>query len=170
MRFVPRLSLLLSLLMAANATAACPTPFPPCNPTGSIDDDIISMVYDPADGSLALDAAGKQLTALEIVSAGGNFHGTRPPQAVGLFDVFTNKKLFVLRPTNPFGDEEFGAILPLGLTREQVTADLAVSGALWPRGGLGTVDFVYAPEPSMLTWGSWGLAFAGLFRRRKQLL
>ncbi len=174
MRFITILSMLLSMLMAASATAACPLPFPlpPCGiTTGSVDDDIISMVYDPADGSLSLDAAGKQLTALEIVSSGGQFQGTKPPQVVGLFDLFTNKKLFVLRPTNPFEDEAFGAILPKGLTREQVTADLVVSGALWPRGALGTVDFIYVPEPSamaMVACGGLGLAAAVRPQKRRR--
>lgn len=145
------LTVAMLLMSIASAPAACPLPFPApaCgNPGATVGDEIISMVYDPADGSLSLDAAGKQLTALEVFSTGGLFQGTKPPQAVGLFDLFTNKKLFVLKPTNPMGDEAFGKILPVGLTKEQIAADLIVSGALWPRGGLGTVDLVYVPEPN----------------------
>ncbi len=113
------------------------------------DDGIITLLYDPANGRLEFDSAGKELTALEILSAGGNFTGTKPPQANGLFDVFTPTKFFILKPgASRFGDQDFGALLAPGLTMHQIAADLTVGGALFPRGGLGVVDMCCTPEPS----------------------
>ncbi len=134
------------------------------------DDGIITLVYDPADGNLSLDAAGKELTAIEIKSAGNNFSnqlGARPLILNGLFDIYVPAKLFVLKPfPNQFGDTDFGKILPKGMTKDQIGADLTVSGALYPSGGLGTVDLMYVPEPSSL--GLMAIGLAGLFGARRQ--
>lgn len=118
------------------------------------DDGLITLVYDPASGNLSLDAAGKELTALEVKSVGANFSnhaGSHPLMLNGLFDIYTPAKLFVLKPApNQFGDTNFGNILPTGMTKDQIGADLTASGALYPSGGLGTVDLMYVPEPSSL--------------------
>ncbi len=156
-------SVALVLLCGSFAKAAVPT-------NGSVgagaDDGLITLVYDPANGSLSLDAAGKELTALEVLSAGSNFKGAKPAQVNGLFDVFTPAKFFILKPGNArFGDQDFGTALAPGLTKDQVGADLTVSGALFPSGGLGTVDLMYVPEPSSM--GLLSLGLLGLIRARR---
>lgn len=161
------LTLAIALAFHSFATAAVPT-------DGMVgpgaDDGIITLVYDPADGNLSLDTAGKQLTALEVKSAGNNFSNhtdSRPLMLNGLFDVYVPSKLFWLKPApNQFGDTNFGKILPKGMTKDQIGADLTVSGALYPSGGLGTVDLMYVPEPSSL--GLMTIGLAGLFGARRQ--
>ncbi len=158
------LSVALVMLWGSLAEAAIPW-------SGSIgpgaDDGLITLVYDPRDGSLSLDAAGKELTALEILSASGNFRGAKPSQVNGLFDVFTPSKLFILKPgAARFGDQDFGATLAPGLTPLEVAADLTVSGALFPAGGLGTVDLFKMPEPSSV--GLMSLSLLGLVRYRRR--
>lgn len=149
----------LVLICGTIASAAIPT-------TGKTGDDIITLIYDPADGKLSLDAAGKQLTALEVLSAGSNFTGAKPAQVSGLFDVFTPAKFFVLKPGDArFGDQDFGAPMKAGLSMDAVAADLSVSGALFPQGGLGSVDLMYVPEPSSM--GLLGLGLLGLIRARR---
>jgi len=152
-------SVALVVLFGSIANAAIPG-------GGSTSDGVISLVYNPADGALKFDAAGKKATALEIQSAAGYFTGTKPPQANGLFDVFNKNKFFVLKPGDAaIGDSDFGPAMAKGLTSAQLTADLTVSGALLPSGGLGTVDLVYVPEPSSVAL--LGLGMLGLIRARR---
>lgn len=156
-------SVALVLLCGSFAKAAIPT-----NATvgAGADDGVISLIYDPANGSLSLDAAGKELTALEVLSAGSNFKGAKPEQVNGLFDVFTPAKFFILKPgTARFGDQNFGAALAPGMSKEAIGADLTVTGALFPQGGLGTVDLMYVPEPSSM--GLLSLGLLGLIRARR---
>ncbi|MCA9167394.1 MAG: hypothetical protein KDB23_06980 [Planctomycetales bacterium] len=125
-------------------------------------DDVISLIYNPMNGNLALDAAGKLITTLEIQSAAGYFTGTpadgmvQPP-----FDVYTPNKYFLLR-TSGIGDTDLGNVLPSGLTCFAVAADLTVLGSLKPFGSLGTVDMFMCPEPSCLL--PLGLGFMGVLR------
>lgn len=135
---------------------------------GSLSDGLVSLVYDPANGSLSLDAAGKEITALEILSAGGNFRGTKPEQVNGLFDVYAPNKLFVLKPgAARFGDQNFGAAMSPGISVLQLAADLTVTGAIYPSGDLGPVDLAL-PEPTAMPLFGLGLlgAIASIHRKK----
>jgi hypothetical protein len=139
-------SVALVVLFGSIANAAIPG-------GGSTSDGVISLVYNPADGNLKFDAAGKKATSLEIQSPAGYFTGTKPPQANGLFDVYNKNKMFVLKPGDAaIGDTDFGPAL-------------IANGSLLPSGGLGTVDLVYVPEPSSVAL--LGLGMLGLLRARR---
>ena len=157
MRKAQVFALVLVALMGSVASAAIPA-------GGSVGDGNISLVYDPADGSLKLDAAGKKVTTLEVHSTAGYFTGTAPSQVSPPFDVFNATKFFLLK-TAGIGDENFGPALAKGLSVDALSSDLKVAGSILPSGSLGTVDLVYIPEPSSLVLASLGLL--GLVRRRK---
>ncbi len=155
-------SLFLAIILAScgSLSAAIPT-------SGVVGDNIISLIYNPANGNLKLDAAGKQLTAIELLSSSGYFdYETGPCPPLAWCD--SRNKFFILTTGgNTFGDRDFGVILPAGLEENVLAGDLQVSGALAPTGGLGTVDLVYVPEPACATWLALGVAATALRRFRR---
>lgn len=139
--------------------------------TGVVGDDKITLVYDPTSGNLSVDAAGKQWSTLEILSAGGMFTGSA---ADGLvlppFDVFSPTKYFLLK-TAGLGDTDLGNALPPGMSREALAADLTVNGSVLPRGNIneaphGPVDLFVVPEPSSIVMI--GLGLLGLLGLRRK--
>ncbi|MCA9199375.1 MAG: PEP-CTERM sorting domain-containing protein [Planctomycetales bacterium] len=138
---------------------------------GKLDDDIVTLVYNPADGNLSIanpyEAAGeaKPVTTLEAVSAGGYFTGTRPPQLTGLFDVFSATKLFKLDPAG-FDDLDFGPAMAPGIGKDVLAQDLKVSGSFLGGGSL-EVDLMYVPEPSSMVMIGLGLIGLASIRRKR---
>lgn len=128
-------------------------------------DSIISLIYNPADGNLKLDAAGKTVSTIQITSAGKYFTASRPSQADGSFDVYKPEKFFLLKPDG-IGDTDFGKALPAGLDGNMLSGDLTVSGSLKPSGKLEGVNLNIVPEPTSL--GLLGLGVLSLlgFRRK----
>lgn len=136
-----RMALLVLTILSATCAglrAAIPT-------GGVVGDDTMSLIYNSADGNLKLDAAGKQLTALEIISQSAYFDYELPCPPLAFCD--TTTKFFVVAPGG-FGDMDFGPILPAGLEAETLAKQFVVNGALAAGGGVGKVDLVYVPEPS----------------------
>ena len=130
-------------------------------------DDIISLIYNPETGNLSLDAAGKQVTTLEMLSAAGNFTGTAADGLVAPpFDVFSPKKYFLLK-TAGIGDTDLGNALPTGLGADALAADLTVQGSVKPQGGLGAVDLHVVPEPTSLALIGAGLLGMLSIRRKR---
>ncbi len=139
---------------------------------GSRDDEIISLIYDPRNGQLDLEGAGKKLTAIEILSPGAYLTGPRPDwdSSCFLIDCYRGpQKIFLLKPGNAaFSELDFGPLVTPGLSAETLANDLDVSGAIFPSGGLGTVDLIYVPEPSsMIPASMFALCLARRTRDRR---
>ena len=66
--------------------------------SGAVGDDRVSLVYDPTDGSLGLDAAGYRVSTFEVTSASANF--IHPPFFMGPPPHFVPdpSRLILLRP------------------------------------------------------------------------
>ena len=135
---------------------------------GTIADEQTSLVYDAGTGELKVDAPeSKDLTSINVTSAGSLLIGAKPAVLDGAFDNFAVDNLFKATFGGSFGDISFGNVLPTGLSESDVAADLTVVGSLAGGGDLGNVDLVYVPEPA-----AFGLLVCGLllvpsrFRRR----
>ena len=87
-----------------------------------------SQIYDP-------------ITTIELVSASKLFQGERPAIVSRTpFDVFNSGKAFSLYPPGE-AVMDFGAVLPPGLTLEEVRSDLRVGGSFLPSGGPDATTF-----------------------------
>jgi len=123
---------------------------------GDTTDNTISVVYVRSTGEIALDAADKELTGIQILSAAEVFDGPGPPLNLdGLLDV---NPIDDNRPDKiakavfgmTFGAISFGNVARPGLSESLLLADLTVTGTLFPSGRFGPdgVDLVFVPEPS----------------------
>ena len=137
---------------------------------GSETDDQTSLVYNPSNGELSVNPpVGKELTSINITSAGGNFIGDKPAVLDGAFDNFAADNIFKATFGGSFGEISFGNVLPAQLGRAEVTADLSAVGSLAGGGDLGEVDLIYVPEPSSLAIVACVLFALVRFRRQRQL-
>ena len=138
--------------------------------SGASTPDAVSLIYDPADGNLMLDAGSVKVTTIEIKSAGSMFGAAVPGMFVPPFDVASATKLFKLT-TAGVSSLDFGKILPAGLSGDALLADLSVNGSILPSGGLGNAPgggpyLHVVPEPSsMLLIGCGLLGLLGLRRK-----
>ena len=135
---------------------------------GVIGDGNVSLIYNPADGSLGLDAAGNLVSTLEVYSVSGvfvpPFDFPLPPPA----SFETPEHKFFLLTVTGMGDTEFEAKMQSGLTASFLGKDLTIAGSILPRGALpGGGDLVYLPEPSSLVLLFLGLLPSTLFRQRR---
>ena len=159
------IALVIGLVFSAAATAAIPL-------TGAAGDDIPTLVYTPADGSLSFnhptdENGANAVTTLEIVWTGEGdfFTGPRPESFAGLFDVWTGGKAFRLDPAG------YTSMGPWGVA-SNISADAFGSGITvdgsFAGGGALTVDalVIAIPEPSSLTLI--GIASLGLLRLRRR--
>ena len=126
-------------------------PYSALGSDGTEGDSQTSLVYDPGSGELSVDApAGKELTSINISSAGSLFTGDKPAVLDGAFDNFAADNVFKATFGGSFGSISFGNVLPADLSKEAVTADLSAVGSLAGGGDLGEVDLIYVPEPSAM--------------------
>ena len=140
--------------------------------TGNLEDDIITLVYDPTDGNLRIDnpwfegfeGEAKPVTTIEIVSENGYFTGTRWASC-GCYpiEVFRSDKIFIM-DTLGLNDFEFGPVLTPGLSLESLGEDLTVRGSLLGGGSL-NADLMIVPEPNLCFASLLLCTFLGLRRR-----
>lgn len=143
------LSVALTALLCIGANAA--------TRPGGFGDSSPSVIYDVTTGRLSLeDGWLRQASAIEISSASGRFVGPKPEFIGQPFDVFSESKIFMLRPGVCIPDGlDFGAMLPVGLSQEFLLDDLTISSS-----GCGpwetSYDLIYVPEP-MVPLGEFAL-------------
>ena len=131
--------------------------------SGNHGDEQTSLVYDAKTGELSVDPpVGKDLTSINITSAGSKFIGDKPAVLDGAFDNFAGDNIFKATFGGSFAAISFGNALPAGLASSEVVADLSAVGSLAGGGDLGDVDLIYIPEPS--TWALILLGLVGLSR------
>ena len=138
--------------------------------TGAVEEDgQTSLVYDAGTGELLVDApSGKELTSINVTSAGGKFIGTKPAVLDGAFDNFAADNVFKATFGGSFGSISFGNVLPIAIAESDLAADLSAVGSLAGGGDLGDVDLVYVPEPTCALLLITGLASLFVMRVRRR--
>ena len=121
---------------------------------GSLDDDIVSLIYDPTDGRLVFEGAGRLVSVLEIVSSASLFTGPDSgcqnlpsPSRLLCEDLWHPRKQFFL-VTGGLSGLDYGRVLPTNLSADTLASDLTVNGAFLPSGAVNPVDLIVVPEPS----------------------
>ena len=144
-------------------------PYAAIQPGGNEGDEQTSLVYQAATGELSVDApAGKELTSINITSAGNKFIGDQPAALDGAFDNFGADNLFKATFGGSFGSISFGSVLPAGIAENELANDLSVVGSLAGGGDLGDVDLVYIPEPTSMFL--FAIAFVILSQRSRRVV
>jgi hypothetical protein len=160
------LGLAIAVLGAATAMAGDLDPFAALAGAGQQNDLQTSLVYNAGTGELSIDPRpDKNLTSINIDSAGSKFIGSKPAELTGNFDNFAANNIFKATFGGSFGAITFGNVLPPGLAQDAVIADLSVVGSLFGGGGLDAVDLVYIPEPATMIL--LGLGMVGLLIARR---
>ena len=131
-------------------------------------DEQTSIGYNTNTGEVWVNApASKQLTSINIESAGGVFTGAPAANLGGSFDNDADTNIFKATFGSSFGSISFGNVAQAGLSEVFVLSDLTVVGSLAGGGALGDVDLIYVPEPPLAVL--FGLAFLGsVWRLRRQ--
>lgn len=137
---------------------------------GTPGDGQTSLVYNPGDGSLGVDApAGVDLTSINIDTAGLGFNTANVDMTVfnGSFDNVSATNLFKATFGSSFPSTSFGVgVMAAGLSFDAVAGDLVAVGSLNGGGDLGAVDLVYVPEPTAIVLLSLGVLGLAIRRRR----
>ncbi|MCA9150768.1 MAG: dockerin type I repeat-containing protein, partial [Planctomycetales bacterium] len=109
------------------------------------------LEYESSTGNLSVRSqTGAEMTTVELKSASSAFHGERPLATNRtLFDVFKPNKLFSWVPYGELSID-YGPVLPVGWSAEQLRADLTINGSLLPSGGPDMGIYVVDGETSPL--------------------
>jgi hypothetical protein len=152
----------LDIVAALNAGKYLTGPYAALGSSGQSGDAQTSLVYNAITGELSVDPpTGKNLTSVNIDSAGGRFVGTKPAVLDGSFDNFGSGNIFKATFGSEFGAVSFGNVLPARLTQSDVAADLSAVGSLAGGGALGNVDLVYFPVPEPTAVALMGVGLFG---------
>ena len=158
----------LDIISALGAGKYLTGPYAAIASGGNETDEQTSLVYDPGSGELRVNApTSKDLTSINITSAGSLFVGDKPAALDGAFDNFAADNIFKATFGGSFGSITFGNVLDAGIAEDTLLADLSAVGSLAGGGDLGDVDLIYLPEPTaMLLIGLGFIASLFLMRRR----
>jgi hypothetical protein len=156
---------LVVLTTAANAGTLAPA-------TGPATPNAYTLTYDPSNGNLSYAGNGTSITTSELISAGNLFKPEALDAGVvrGPFDVFTANKFFQLITAGTDG-QNYGQVVPAGLSADAIIADMSIDGSIKPSGKLpaaaGGGPYLYVvPEPSSLALVCCGLlGLLGLRRK-----
>lgn len=146
------------IIAALNAGKYLTGPYAAIAPGGGAGDEQTSIIYNPTNGELAVDApASTELTSVNIDSASAIFTGEPAQNLGGSFDNDADNNIFKATFGGSFGSLSFGNVAQAGLSEDFVANDLTVVGSLAGGGDLGNVDLIYVPEPSAIALVAIGL-------------
>jgi hypothetical protein len=138
---------------------------------GMLDDQTTSLIYDPFDGNLRFEGAGKSISTMELLSSAAFFQGPdsgceglRQPNRFLCEEIRLGNKLFI-SDTVGLKEYDFGRVLVAGLAGEVLAGDLIVNGSVLPAGALDLVDLIIVPEPSASLYVI-GIAVVEMLRRQ----
>ncbi|MCA9170371.1 MAG: hypothetical protein KDB23_21985 [Planctomycetales bacterium] len=163
---------LCSRIGVAQDLPECPPAFASCLPGSDEIGRYATMYYAPETGDFFIyPTNGATIGTLEMLSESGLFQGTpaegliQPP-----FDYFSPGKFFLLR-TEGVGTRALGAVLPLGLTVAELTADLSIDGDVLSKARMGHVPIRAVrllPEPTSATLAALGFVGSLLIMGRRE--
>ncbi len=157
----------LDIVAALGAGKYLTGPYAAIGGNGNPNDEQTSIIYNPTTGEVGVNApVTKNLTSINIDSAGGVFTGAPAQNLGGSFDNDSDTNIFKATFGSSFGSLSFGSVAQAGLSREFVMNDLTVVGSLAGGGALGNVDLIYIPEPSTFALAAIALLALAAMRRR----
>lgn len=157
---------ILSLLGTSGSALAAIRPAP----ANWASDDIVTVLYDPSDGSFALDnpagddAAADAITTFEMTTTVDFFTGPAPAGFDGLFDVWSARKAFTLKPAGFFDMDWPAGSVATGVSNFGQIA--TINGSFLRGGPLEPVDLCCIPEPSGLAFATCLALLVPLLRRQ----
>ncbi len=139
-----RMLLVIALLIVANVASASPNLGPLVSTTNVFDSRTPTLIYDAVSGNLSFDGPPNTVT-FEIKSKNSRFdmEAIDADRFTGLFDTFSESKLFRLDPGGMEMPIDFGDILPTALSETELLSDLVVEGT-----GNGPTYLLVVPEPA----------------------
>jgi hypothetical protein len=141
---------------------------------GQIGDEQTTIGYDAATGEIFVATPiSTQLTSIRLASMGAIFTGA-PADHLALapdgFDIDEDDVIFKSTIGSSFGSISFGNVAQPGFPQAFLLDDLDVTGSLAGGGGLGPVDFIFVPEPSVISLAIIGVLALGFVVRAERKL
>ena len=155
------------IVEALQANVYLTGPYAAVTPGGNASDGPTSLVDDAQSGEPRLTApASTNLTPIHIASADSSLVGEQPATFGDAFENLAADNLFTATFDGGFETLSLGNVVPMALSEVESAADLTVEGSLEGGGVLGSVDFIYIPEPSTVLLAAFGI-MTWMFRTRR---